>query len=253
MKKHKSGDKIDLRQLFLGFQQTMRSELNTYRKNIKHPTTKGDGAESVWIKFFRKNLPKRYSIDKAIVIDYEGNTSHCIDVVIYDCQYTPFIVNEDSVKHIPVESVYAAFEAKQEINKKLLEYAGEKVESVRKLNKTTAPVVDKGVIKAAPTPFTILGGFLCLDNGWSQSIDGLKPFKQCLEQLTDLKMLNIGCVLSDKSFVQVNEPDGKVSTRFSTDDETLIFFFLKLVSELQKLGTVRPIDLNKYIDQLNSQ
>ncbi len=54
------------------------------------------------------------------------------------------------------------------------------------------------------------------------------------------------------SFVNT-QLDSIFETKYSTADETLIYFFLKLVSELQKLGTVRPIDLNKYIDQLDSQ
>jgi hypothetical protein len=61
--------------------------------------------------------------------------------------------------------------------------------------------------------------------------------------------MNIGCVLNDKSFVF----DSSEKIKFSSNNETLIFFFLKLLLELQKLGTVRPIDLNKYIDQLDSQ
>ena len=250
---NKKPEKVDMRDMFLGLQETMCSKLNTLRKNVNHSPTKGEGSEMVWIRFFESYLPKRYSVAKGTIIDYEGQTSDAIDVIIYDSQYTPFIFNEESVKYIPVESVYAVFEAKQEINKGFLEYAANKVQSVRVLNKTTAPVVDKGIIKPAPAPFNVLGGFLCLDNGWSQSINEIKSFTECLEQLTGEKMVNIGCVLNDKSFIHAIEPDGGLITRFSTNDETLIFFFLKLVLELQKFGTVRPIDLNKYIDQLNSQ
>lgn len=251
-KKNKSDHKINMRQMFLDMQETMKSELKTLRKNIKHEPTKGEGAETVWIKFFEKYLPKRYSVAKAIIIDYEGNTSDAIDVVLYDSQYTPFIFNENGVKYIPVESVYAVFEAKQEINKNLLEYAGSKIESVRKLNKTSAPVVDKGVTKAPLQLFTVLGGFLGLENSWSKSINEAKPFSSCIEKLRDLKFVNIGCVLNDKSFINELEKD-TLKIKYSTKDEALIFFFLKLVTELQKLGTVRPIDLNKYIDQLKSQ
>ncbi|MDP2160290.1 MAG: hypothetical protein Q8K02_07405, partial [Flavobacterium sp.] len=76
-----------------------------------------------------------------------------------------------------------------------------------------------------------------------------EPFANCFESLQENKQLNIGCVLNDKSFVF----DNTEQISFSKNNETLIFFFLKLLLELQKLGTVRPMDLNKYIDQLDSQ
>jgi hypothetical protein len=253
----KTNHKINMRQMFLDLQKTMESKMQTLRKNIKHEPTKGEGSETVWIKFFQNYLPKRYSVAKAIIIDYEGNTSDAIDVVIYDSQYTPFILNEHGIKYIPAESVYAIFEAKQEISKKFLEYASAKILSVRKLLRTTAPVVDKGLIKPAPQLFNILGGFLCLENTWKASIASTKAFKDAITVSTELEIIDIGCVLNDRSFKTVvdlsDHLNPLVDISFSTSEETLIYFFLKLVAELQKLGTVRPIDLNKYIDQLDSQ
>lgn len=245
-------EKINMKNLFLGLQKTMKEDLESLRSNTPHEPTKGDGSENVWVDFFEKYLPKRYSVTKAIIIDYEGNRSDAIDIVIYDTQYTPFILNKKGVIYIPVESVYAVFEAKQDISKHNLEYAGSKVESVRALNKTTAQVVDKGIVKKAPDLFNVLGGFLCLENTWADSINESKPFEDCFNNLVNLKTINIGCVLNDRSFV-LSDNSGTPETKFSTPDESLIFFFLKLVAELQKLGTVRPIDLNKYIDQLDSQ
>ena len=257
MKKKKIKDKINLQQMFLGLQSTMTSQLKTFRKSVKHPGDKGDGSENIWIKFLCKYLPKRYSVAKATIIDHLGNTSQQIDVVIYDSQYTPFIFNEEGTVYIPAESVYAVFEAKQEISKGLANYAGEKIASVRKLQKTSAPIIDKGTIRAAAEVFTTLGGFLCLDNSWKESIKGNKYFEKIVIESSSDELINIGCVLSDRSFV--TEVDIKdvlnpvVSIHYSTKGESLIFFFLKLVAELQKLGTVRAIDLNKYIDQLKSQ
>lgn len=255
--KKKEDHKINMRQLFLGLQKSMTQDLKTIRENIDHEPTKGEGSEMIWIQFFRDYLPKRYSVAKAKIVDFNGSTSDAIDVVIYDTQYTPFVLNRNGIKYIPAESVYAVFEAKQEINKNLLEYAGKKVASVRKLKRTTAPVVDKGIPKPAPALFRILGGFLCLDNCWGDSINKSTPFKKVMTNVTESTLIDVGCVLGDKSFATevdfTDQLNPKIEIRFSTDDETLIYFFLKLVAELQKLGTVRPIDIGKYIDQLNSQ
>ncbi|MVO09203.1 hypothetical protein GOQ30_08530 [Flavobacterium sp. TP390] len=242
-------EKINMKSLFIGLQKSMIADLESIRENTPHEPTKGDGSENIWLEFFEKYLPKRYSVTKAIIIDFEGNRSDAIDIVIYDKQYTPFILNRNGIKYLPVESVYAVFEAKQEISKGNLIYAADKVKSVRVLNRTTAAVVDRGEIKTAPKLFNILGGFLSLDNSWADSIETSEPFNNCFQNLKGDEEINIGCVLNDKSFVF----DNSKKINFSSDNETLIFFFLKLLLELQKLGTVRPIDLNKYIDQLDSQ
>ena len=240
--------KIDMKNLFLGLQKSMKEDLELIRGNVTHEPTKGDGSENVWIRFFKKYLPKRYSVAKAIIIDFEGNRSDAMDIVIFDKQYTPFILNKKGVIYLPVESVYAVFEAKQDISKFNLEYASNKIESVRVLKRTSASIVARGVSKKAAKLFEIMGGMLCLENTWADSIEKSKPFSDCYNNLNGLKKVSIGCVLNDKSFVQ----EGK-TLKYSTNNESLIFFFLKFVLELQKLGTVRAIDLNKYISQLDSQ
>jgi len=251
MKKN-NDHKIDMCKMFHGLQKSMISDLCNIRENIDHEPTKGVGSENIWINFLEEFLPKRYSIANAKVVDHIGNTSDAIDVVIYDRQYTPFVFNKAGVRYIPVESVYAVFEAKQEITKNHLSYASSKIESVRKLIKTSAPIVDKGITKPAPALFEILGGFLCLENSWKKSISETETFTSSLSSFKSKQSIDIGCVLNDKSFIY-NSTTGKSKIKFSTNDEALIFFFLKLVYELQLLGTVRPIDLNKYIDQLKSQ
>lgn len=255
--KKKNDHKINMLKLFLGLQKTMSEKLKTIRENIDHEPTKGDGSENIWIQFLESYLPKRYSVAKAKIVDCMGNTSDQIDVVIYDQQYTPFVLNDSGVKYIPAESVYAIFEAKQDVNKDQLEYAGKKINSVRKLIRTTTTVIDRGVVKPAPPLFKILGGFLCLENCWRSSIGKSTHFRDYIKKSDENHIIDIGCVINDKSFItEINLADKlkpKVIINFSADGETLIFFFLKLVAELQKLGTVRPIDLNKYIDQLNSQ
>lgn len=253
----KKDHEVNMRKLFLGLQKSMIEKLRMLRDNIDHEPTKGEGSENIWIKFLADYLPTRYSVAKAKIIDYTGNTSDQIDVVIYDRQYTPFVLNDSGIKYIPAESVYAVFEAKQDIKKDRLSYGASKINSVRKLLRTTAPVIDKGTKTDSPPLFRIIGGFLCLENCWKGSIASSKHFKDFIIKSDANHFIDIGCVLNDRSFKAdidaTDELNPKVNILFSAEGETLIFFFLKLVSELQKLGTVRPIDLNKYIDQLNSQ
>lgn len=108
--------------------------------------SKGDATEQHWIEFLRTYLPDRYKVDKAIVIDSTGNVSEQMDVVIYDAIYTPFIFKQDGFMYIPAESVYAVFEVKQDVEGHI-EYAAKKVESVRKLKRTSISMVSSGKLR----------------------------------------------------------------------------------------------------------
>ena len=134
---------VDLKELFHGLQEQMQTSLNVNRKFIGHPGSKGDATEQHWIEFLRTYLPDRYKVDKAIVIDSIGNVSEQMDVVIYDAIYTPFIFKQDNFMYIPAESVYAVFEVKQDVEGHI-EYAAKKVESVRKLKRTSISMVASG-------------------------------------------------------------------------------------------------------------
>ena len=52
---------------------------------MTHPCDKGETKELDWREWLR-NLPKRYSVTKGIVVDCNGNTSEQIDAIVYDEQ-----------------------------------------------------------------------------------------------------------------------------------------------------------------------
>lgn len=152
---------IELKKLFEGLQKQMTAQLSTDREFIIHPGSKGDALENTWIEWLRKYLPNRYCIEKAIVIDSDGNTSDQIDVVIYDNWYTPFIFTQNGFHYIPAEGVYAVFEVKPNISKEYIKYAGNKIASVRQLKRTSTSMINSGK-KYPPRQLTeIVGGFLC--------------------------------------------------------------------------------------------
>src|SRR6185369_4558138 len=78
--------RVDLRTLFDDLQKQMMDRLATHRKNVRHPTAKGDASEQNWLKMFRDYLPRRYCAEKAFVVDSTGGLSQQIDVVIFDQQ-----------------------------------------------------------------------------------------------------------------------------------------------------------------------
>ena len=243
---------VNIKDLFLDLQETMQCELKTIRKNVKHSGSKGDATEVNWIDWLNKYLPNRYKVDKAFVVDCHGNRSDQLDIVIYDCQYSPFIFNNNGIIYIPAESVYAVFEVKQELSKEYLEYAADKIASVRNLHRTNAPIYHAGGTIGTPkTPFKILGGILTSESSWTPPFG--EAFETCIKDINidAAQFINIGCALSDGAFVVKYINDQSFISR-STRDEVLIFFFLNLFMELQKLGTVPAIEVSQYAKVLDS-
>jgi hypothetical protein len=267
---------INIQSLFNGLQKQMEAQLNTNRDNILHPGTKGDSLENVWIEWLRKYMPNRYSIDKAIIIDSEGQLSDQIDLVIYDQQYTPFVFTQNGVHYIPAEGVYAVFEVKPDLegssiykgkNISHIEYAGRKIESVRKLKRTSTKIIDRGVSKDARPLTKIIGGILTSVNSYKKK----ETIENHFKKLTELKTVDMGCSVEFGSFYinHIGEENQAIEDlnkriqgyylereydeiKYSERENSLVTFFLQLSRYLQQsIGTAAAIDFNAYASQLN--
>jgi hypothetical protein len=267
--------KINIKDLFAGLQNQMVAQLNTNREFIEHPGSKGDALENAWIEWLRKYLPNRYSIDKAIVIDHGGNTSHQMDIVIYDNWFTPFIFSQNGFHYIPAEGVYAVFEVKPDIaassdGKTNIEYAGEKIESVRALKRNATSFINGGV-KFGARPLTkIIGGILCSTNSYTHAnnntiIGHVKAQK-------DFRGIDMGCIADYGSFYVDHDPEDEINVpgidayldfyknrtvkevHFSKSENSLVTFFLQLTRYLQQaIGTIPAIDLQSYLDTIGEK
>lgn len=234
--------KISIRDIFLGLQNQMRSKLSLNRRILSHPVAKGDANELEWLDMLSAYLPSRYKADKAFVIDCEGNISDQIDIVIYDRHYSPFILKQNGATYVPAESIYAVIEVKPSITGNYIDYASRKAASVRRLKRTNAPIVHAGGKICDPKkPFDILAGILAIDG----KFEGM--LKKKLLELSANRRINFGCSLDHSSFWIRKDENDEQHIEISSKNETLIFFFLNLLSELQQIGTVPAIDLKSYI------
>jgi hypothetical protein len=264
--------KVDLKLLFKSLQDQMVAQLNTNRHYIEHPGSKGDALENAWIDWLQKYLPNRYSVDKAIVIDHEGNTSDQIDIVIYDNWFTPFVFSQNGFHYIPAEGVYAVFEVKPDIKgsvkkQSYIEYAAAKIESVRILKRTSTTMINSGVSHPPRALTKIVGGILASTNSFTH--DSNKTIEAHLKKQEGLRGIDIGCIADYGSFCvdYIGQEDINLKTpedfpkrykdyydnrtidkiTFSSPENSLVAFFLQLTRYLQQaIGTVPAIDLNAY-------
>ena len=260
-------NQVDLGGLFEALQMQMMAQLNTNREFIEHPGSKGDSLEMTWIEWLRKYLPNRYCVDKAIIIDHLGNISHQIDLVIYDQQFTPFVLTQNGIHYVPAEGVYAVFEVKPDLNGNVgglsyIEYAGKKIASVRSLKRTSTNIMDRGETKS-PRPLTkILGGILSSGNTMVKR----ETLEEKIRATTGLGSIDLGCAVDFGTFIvdhdgdedpKITDLNGRITQyyerrtikcfKYSSKEKSLITFFFQLTRYLQQsIGTVAAIDLNAY-------
>ena len=239
---------IEMGKLFKGMQTQMLATLELGRAQITHNGEMGEAAEESWRKWLKDYLPKRYRVDKAIVVDCDGNTSDQIDIVIYDGQYSYFVFKHEQVIYVPAESVYAVIEVKQDLTKANLDYAGGKAESVRKLKRTSVEI-PFAAGKYRPKPLhNILAGIITIESTWSNPLGD--TLRKNLRNLSDGCRIDFGCALKQGAFWVEYEP--KFKMRKSATDEALLFFFLQLLMKLQSIGTVPAIDIEEDAKSLQS-
>ena len=230
-----------LEKILAGLHDDIQQRLEIIRNAIAHPGTKGDASENIWIDLFNQYLPARYRANKAHVVDSQGAFSQQIDVVIYDRQYSPFILHYEGQVIIPAESVYAVFEAKQSANREYVRYAQQKVRSVRVLHRTSLPIPHAGGIYPPKPPIPIYGGLLTFESDWTPALGD--RLLNALKQDQSDGQLDFGCVAAHGYFHTDDEAEyytvhngGKPATAF----------LFKLISQLQFSGTVPMIDIQAY-------
>jgi hypothetical protein len=229
-----------LREAFAAEQEVLRLKLELSSKSITHSGVMGEVNELHFIEVLRKYLPNRYAVAQGIVVDSNGSTSDQIDIIIFDPQYTPTLLDQQSHRFVPAEAVYGVLEAKPAISKQYLEYAGDKAASVRKLERTSVAVRHAGG-EFPPKPlFPILAGIVAPSVGWR---DGCMSdsFAEAIAGLKDERSLDCGIALSDRAFQVFNG-----SITLSECNGALAVFLFGLLDRLQSLGTVPAVDWNRY-------
>lgn len=239
---------VDLGDIFLGLQKEMEAALRSARRNVGHPTAKGNISENSWRRVLRTYLPERYRVAEAFVVDSDGDISEQLDLVIFDRQYSPFLLYVDGACYIPAESVYAVFEIKQDATKRQLEYAAKKAASVRRLKRTSISVPHAGGRFAPVKPKEIIAGFLALTGG--TRFCSPKELSRFLKALPNTERLHLACILQRGSIALDIGKNRKLRVTTFPAEQALIQFFLSLLSALQKVGTVPAMDIQAYAASL---
>jgi len=214
---------------------------------ISHHGDAGEVNEQFFIDYLRLHLPNRYTVEKAIVIDSRGDVSDSIDIVVFDRQYAPTLLDSAKHRYVPAEAVYAVFECKPTINKTLLDYAGAKAASVRALTRTSVSIHHAGGVYEPKTPGPIIAGILALDVDWSGGLS--ETFKTALAGLQGDHRIDCGFAAAGSCFDTFQGTDPVIGG----GPTSLAFFTFRLLSKLQSLATAPAANWLDYAGQLGAQ
>ena len=233
---------LDLAEVFYSVQEQMLAQL-AVGGFFEHPSAAGSATERNWLDVLARYLPKRYSAAPAFVIDSEGRRSRQIDIAIFDNLNSPVLFPHESGFHIPAESIYAVFEVKPTFSRQWIRDAGEKAASVRSLRRASVRVLSGNKLRKPVRPRPILAGLLATSSVWTP-----KTFEKNLRAalVSTPNRLDLGCSLEHGSFEQTR----KITV--SIQEESLIFFILRLLERLRAQGTAPAADLMKYGRHLES-
>lgn len=247
---------FDIRQALRDKQDALLKSHEALRGMTRHGTTLGDNDEKHWRSILQGFLPERYEVGPVHAVDHLGNESQQIDVAVYDRNFSPLWFGEKGDYGIvPVEAIYAVFEVKPVLNKTYLEYARNKVASVRNLTRTSVPIAHAGgtfkAVNLADRP--IIGGVLAAKSDWATPESTQKAILENLPPLGQPDSLNIGIALDTLSFDFTLKPEAgepvqtlnDATIDFHTNDQ-LIRFAARLFRLLQSIGSVPAIDMAAY-------
>ena len=148
------------------------------------------------------------------------------------------------VKYIPAEAVYAIGEIKPTATKAYLEYAHDKVESVKKLRRTARGVTVAGIRKPKAKLTNIVGILLTKETKITKDA----TIKKYLEKNTNINLL---CAL-DKYTIFCDRNSSILKLEKIDEKEALLGLYFYLNNELYELGTVAGIDIREYANALAS-
>ena len=235
-----SQKRVDLVGIFRDQQEILKARLGQ-AKGVSHPTASGEEGEESWLSVIKSFLPNRYAVVRGCqVVDAHEAISDQQDIVIYDALYAPKFLVAERTTYIPVESVYAVFEVRTQLNKENVEYAGEKAASVRSLRMSPGEFgVLNNSIPVRREPHYILAGILCRESEGAEPFGG--RFKELLAAQSEYERLDLGCVASAGAFSRLAK---EVAT--APPDKALIAFSIALFDALQKVGNATAVNAIQY-------
>ncbi len=233
-----------LKEVFSSVSKKMSIDFEEITSQINHNGEKGTARENVLQSYLRAYIPDKYTFSKGTIIDCTDTQSKQVDIIIHDKYTTPCLIDMDSTKVIPIESVYAVIEVKSVLTKEELRKSIKNINSVKILQKNTVTGI------SYPTAGLIFA--YDSDSSFNTIYKNLVELSQEFEPENRVSCV---CILNKGIIIPVDKYGlNKVSllpgletiyALMNNEEDALLLFYLILMQLLTQIQ-VFPPDMVKY-------
>lgn len=190
-----------LEEFWKGYTAKIQAEVSLVNARIAHQGERGGANENILIDLLKGFLPKKYGVSSGFVIDPDGECSKQTDIILYDNQFNPDLMEYKGGSIVPVDWTYAVIEVKTTL-KGELENAINNIAKTKSLKweKCLEPVLYKnkknpgwgGRMTSSP-----IGVIFAYQSGWKNPTTIKKNIEKCLEKVDKRLHPNIICCIMD--------------------------------------------------------
>ena len=235
---------VMLKDILMSVSKKMQIDFEGITSKIQHNGEKGTARENILEEYLKCYIPEKYCFSKGTIVDCKDVQSRQVDIIIHDKFLTPYLVDMDGTKIVPIESVYGVVEVKSTLTKEELRKCVKNIESVRKLEKKTT----------SGYSFPTAGMVFAYDS--DASLEAVyKNLNELSEDVEVDKRISCICVLNKGVILPVNKngltnvsllPDeNTVYGIFNNANDALLLFYLILIQILNSI-TIFPPDMVAY-------
>jgi len=223
----------------------MQIDFAEVTENINHMGERGSSREEILLSYLEKYIPIKYEMNNGVIIDATGEQSRQQDIIIYDSFNSPVLLNMQSTKMIPIESVFSVIEVKSSLNKVEINKCVNNISSVKSLVKDSLDGIN------SPT-----AGFVFAFTSSTTLETLLDNLVEANNEVEKHKQISALCVLDKGLIVNVSKKGLKDITLLPNEDTTpaiikntaennLMLFYLLLMQYLNQSSVSVP-NLLKY-------
>ena len=233
-----------LRDILMSVSKKMQIDFEGITSKIQHNGEKGTARENILEEYLKSYIPEKYSFSKGTIVDCKDVQSRQVDIIIHDKFLTPYLVDMDNTKIVPIESVYGVVEVKSTLTKEELRKCVKNIESVRKLEKKTI----------SDFSFPTAGLVFAYDSDASletvyKNLNEISADVEVDKRISCVCVLNKGIILpvekNGMTNVSLLPGDNTIYGIFNNANDALLLFYLILTQILNSI-TIFPPDMVAY-------
>ena len=98
---------VMLKDILMSVSKKMQIDFEGITSKIQHNGEKGTARENILEEYLKCYIPEKYCFSKGTIVDCKDVQSRQVDIIIHDKFLTPYLVDMDGTKIVPIESVVA--------------------------------------------------------------------------------------------------------------------------------------------------